>query len=132
MKDGLSMAIDRISAESVRRTALITGASGGIGLEFARIMAADGHNLVLVARNGERLRSVADKLQRPGNIEIRCKAADLSEPGAAEGLWSELQATRLQIDVLINNAGAGIYGGFDEHDLENLSRMLQVNMVALT
>jgi uncharacterized protein len=121
-----------VSTNPTRRTALITGASGGIGLEFARLLAADGHNVVLVARNLGRLHSVADKLPRPNTIEIQCLTADLSQPRGAERLWSELQAAGVSIDILINNAGAGIYGPFDEHDPEQLSRMIQLNVVALT
>lgn len=126
------MALEMVSANPTRRTALITGASGGIGLEFARLLAADDHNLGLVGRNRERLHSVADELSRPTKTEIRCTSTDLSEPGAAKGLWSELQAANLSIDILINNAGVGMYGTFDEHHPEQPSRMLQLNMVALT
>jgi uncharacterized protein len=73
-----------------RETALVTGASTGIGHEFARVLAANGHPLVIVARDREKLTALAEQLQREYGVSVSALAKDLSEPGAAQGLWSEL------------------------------------------
>jgi short-subunit dehydrogenase len=115
-----------------RRTALVTGASGGIGLELARLLAADGCELVLAARNRERLENVAADLRTRYHVTVRCEPVDLGQPGAARQLWTVLDAAGISIDVLINNAGVGLYGLLDEQDPEALDQMLQLNVVALT
>lgn len=115
-----------------RRTALVTGASSGIGLELARLLAADGVNLVLVARNGARLRELADKLQSEHNISVHCYPTDLSEPHAAARLWRDVASAGIEVDILVNNAGSGIYGRVAQQDPDALERMLQVNIGALT
>jgi uncharacterized protein len=114
------------------RTALVTGASGGIGLELARLLASDRHDLVLVARNRERLDEIAAELGTRHHIGVRCESVDLSQPGAAFDLWSALDAAGISVDVLINNAGSGLYGLLDGHDPEALDRMVQLNVAALT
>jgi uncharacterized protein len=115
-----------------RRTALVTGASGGIGLELARLLAADGYELVLAARNRERLENVAADLRTRYHVTVRCEPVDLGQPGAARQLWTVLDAAGISIDVLINNAGVGLYGLLDEQDPEALDQMLQLNVAALT
>jgi short-subunit dehydrogenase len=114
------------------RTALVTGASIGIGLELARLFAADRTNLVLVGRNRTALQDIAHKLQTTHPISVRYEARDLSEPGSARRLWSDLADAGILIDVLVNNAGSGIYGNLEDADADALERMLQVNVVALT
>lgn len=114
------------------RTALVTGASSGIGLELANLLAADSCNLVLVGRNRARLEELASKLQAEHHITARCEPRDLSEPHAAMGLWTELAITGITIDILVNNAGAGVYGNVEDEDPEALERMLQLNVVTLT
>src|SRR5579872_5340614 len=109
-------------------TALVTGASSGIGVDLARELSRDGHNLVLVARRAEPMRALAAELKT--NVEI--VTADLSKPGAAAALVVELEARRLAIDVLINNAGLGATGRFDRSDPAKVTEMLQVNVTALT
>jgi hypothetical protein len=109
-------------------TGLVTGASSGIGADLARELARDGHNLVLVARRAEPMRALAAELKT--NVEI--VTADLSKPGAAAALVVELEARRLAIDVLINNAGLGATGRFDRSDPAKVTEMLQVNVTALT
>lgn len=115
-----------------RETALVTGASTGIGLELARVLAANGHPLVIVARDRERLQAAAAQLQTEYGISVRAFAKDLSEPGAAEGLWSGLSDASIRIDILVNNAGIGAYGEFQNQSLEDLERMQMLNVVALT
>jgi short-subunit dehydrogenase len=114
------------------RTALVTGASSGIGLELARLFAADGTDLVLVGRNRAALQDVAEELQSVHPISVRYEARDLSEPGSARHLWNDLADAGLIIDVLVNNAGSGIYGNLEDTDADALERVLQVNVVALT
>jgi len=115
-----------------RRTALVTGASSGIGLELARLLAADGVNLVLVARNNARLLELADKLQGERKISVRCFPTDLSEPHAATRVWQDVASAGIVVDILVNNAGSGIYGRVAQQDPGALERMLQVNIGALT
>ena len=120
------------SKHSDPRTALVTGASSGIGLELANLLAADGCNLTLVGRNRARLEELAGKLQAEHHISARCEARDLSEPHAAIRLWTDLATTGNTIDILVNNAGAGVYGNVEDEDPEALERMLQLNVVTLT
>ncbi len=115
-----------------KRTALVTGASGGIGLELARLLAADGYDLVTVGRDRERLEAAMMRLRTEHRIGVRCEPRDLSEPRAAFQLWADLTAAGVAIDVLVNNAGVGLYGPLEEQDPERLERMLQLNVAALT
>ncbi|MBE9007915.1 SDR family oxidoreductase [Fortiea sp. LEGE XX443] len=115
-----------------KQTALITGASGGIGYEFVKLFAQDGYNLVLVARSEQKLNQIADELKRKFGIEVKVIAQDLANPAAPEEIFSELQQASIKIDVLINNAGFAIYGLFHETDLTAELQMLQVNVMCLT
>src|SRR5262245_51694436 len=103
-----------------RRTALVTGAGGGIGLELSRLLAADGCDLVLVGRDGARLERVADELRTRHGTAVRCQARDLAHPAAAANLWKDLGATAESVDILANNAGVGLYGRLDERTLEEI------------
>jgi short-subunit dehydrogenase len=105
-------------------TALITGASGGIGLELARVFAEQGHALVLVARSRNRLEEIAAEL-KPTPVQVLAK--DLTLVGAAEGVLREAP----KVDVLVNNAGYGVYGPFLKTPLDEELGMLQLNMTAL-
>jgi short-subunit dehydrogenase len=113
-----------------RPTALITGASGGIGEEFARLFAASGHDLVLVARSAGKLEALARALAEEHGIAARVIAADLSDPAAPAKIARELDG--VAIDVLVNNAGYGLYGEFTETELKEELDMIQLNLVALT
>jgi short-subunit dehydrogenase len=113
-------------------TALVTGASSGIGLELARELAASGHALVVVARDREKLETAAAQLRSDYGVPVSVIAIDLSEPGGAEQLYAELTRTGLTIDILVNNAGIGLYGEFREQALDAMTRMQMVNVVALT
>jgi uncharacterized protein len=113
-------------------TALITGASGGIGCELAKLFAKDHHNLVLVARNAPRLAQVADELQRQFGITVTTVAVDLTEPTAPQSLFAQLQSAGLAVDILVNNAGYGRYGEFADVPLEENLGQIQLNVTALT
>jgi len=111
---------------------LITGASEGMGREFARCFARDGHSLVLVARNKTRLDTLAMELNAANNIDIRTISTDLSLPAAAEELKSDLDKQKIVVDILVNNAGVGVYGPFACTDWKATESMLNLNMIALT
>ncbi|NEP17181.1 MAG: SDR family oxidoreductase [Leptolyngbya sp. SIO4C1] len=113
------------------QTVLITGASSGIGYEFANIFAAQGYSLVLVARSEGELRELSQRLSQQA-VEVTVLPFDLSQPEAPQQLFEQTKAQGLQIDILINNAGIGDYGPFIESDWPKQNTMLQLNMAALT
>jgi short-subunit dehydrogenase len=117
---------------SSSKTALITGASSGIGYELAQVFARHKYNLVLVARNEEKLKDIANKFQEKFDILIKIIVKDLTLPDAPTKIFQELQQERINIDVLVNNAGFATYGFFWETDLKAEMQMMQLNMVALT
>ena len=110
---------------------LVTGASAGIGEEFARQLAAEGQHLVLVARRLDRLEALASELKARHNIEVACIASDLAVAGAAQALVSELDTRGITLGGLINNAGFGDRGGFQALSLQRQLDMIQVNVTAL-
>lgn len=110
------------------KKAVITGASYGIGAEFARIFAREGYDLVLTARSEDRLRTLAVELEQAHGIKVICLGCDLSEPGAA----LKIHAAAPEADVLVNNAGCGLHGRFAEMEREAVLAMLNLNMLALT
>jgi short-subunit dehydrogenase len=114
------------------RTALITGASSGIGLELAHLFARDGYRLVLVARGRGALRELGDDLQTRYHIPVRISPKDLAHPASPGELLSELQEAGIVLDVLVNNAGFGVGGAFLNTDWNSEAELMQVNMVALT
>lgn len=114
------------------RTALITGASGGIGLELARIHASKGGDVVLVARSRDKLETLKRELAAQFGVKAYVLAEDLADPGAADRIFHATQSLGLTIDVLINNAGFGGHGKFIERDLSADQAMMQVNMATLT
>ena len=115
-----------------KRTALITGASGGIGYEFAKLCAQDHNNLVLIARSGSKLAQIADELQQQFGISARSIALDLASPIAPQFLFDQLQREGIPIDILVNNAGYGRFGEFAELPLEESLGQIQLNVLALT
>jgi len=114
------------------KTALITGASSGIGLELAHLFARDGYRLVLVARNRSTLRQLGDDLQSRYSITVRIEPKDLAHPATPAELYQELQESGIVLDVLVNNAGFGGAGPFVSTEWGHEAEMMQVNMVALT
>jgi short-subunit dehydrogenase len=113
------------------RTALITGASSGIGEAFAEVFAAHGFNLVITARREDRLRAVAERLEQHHGIHVLVVVADHSRPDAAERLCAEIASRGLTIDALVNNAGYGVPGTFIASDWQRHQDMLQVMVVGL-
>ncbi|MBI5215308.1 MAG: SDR family oxidoreductase [Ignavibacteriae bacterium] len=118
-------------SESLKGTALITGASSGIGLELAKVFARNGHNLVLVARDEQRLTLVAEELKAIHDITCQVISYDLSLPTSAGDLYRVLQAKEITVEVLVNNAGFGTWGKFWELDEEKEKSEMNLNMVNL-
>ncbi|MBZ5721980.1 MAG: SDR family oxidoreductase [Acidobacteriia bacterium] len=113
-------------------TALITGASGGIGYELARLFAKDHHNLVLVARSSGKLTQFANELQRQFGVSAKAVALDLGASPAPQFLFDQVQREGIAIDFLVNNAGYGRHGEFAEIPLEESLGQIQLNIIALT
>lgn len=112
-------------------TALITGASTGIGYELSKCFAADRHNLIIVARQEQRLRQVAEELTKQFGITVKVVVVDLAQADAPRQILNATRKDSLQIDYLVNNAGFGLGGKFAETDLAVELGMLQVNIAAL-
>ncbi len=115
-----------------RKTALITGASSGIGLELTKLFAEDGYDLYLVARRKKTLDDLANQLGKQYGVSIKVIALDLAEPDAPHRIATALEKESEALDVLVNNAGFGTYGLFSELDTAREIELLQVNIVALT
>jgi short-subunit dehydrogenase len=115
-----------------RQTALVTGASGGIGRELARAFAAGGYDLVLVARSEGKLEELAGELRSRRGIGVRVLAKDLAEPGSPDEIFQELEGAGVDVDVLVNNAGFATFGPFAETDLASELEEIQLNVVAPT
>ena len=111
---------------------LITGASSGIGEEFARRYAAQKQDLVLVARSQDKLNKLAEEFTSQHGIRVTVFALDLSEPDAAERLWEETNRAGLEIDVLVNNAGFGTSGDVADESPERLEQEVRLNCLTLT
>jgi short-subunit dehydrogenase len=114
--------------DSPRMWAVVTGASAGLGADFARLLAADGHRCVLVARREERLTALAEELP----TESRVLVLDLARPDAAACVVDELGAAGIEADVLVNNAGFGLRGAFVEGDLDRQLEMIRLNVATAT
>jgi hypothetical protein len=114
------------------QTVLITGASGGIGHELAKLFARDRCNLVLVARSVEKLNQVAAELQGQFGVSVKVVALDLAAPLANKFLFDQLQREAVSIDILINNAGFGAFGKFADMNESEILGQIQLNITALT
>jgi len=113
-------------------TALVTGASGGIGEELAKLIAASGRNVVLLARNEDKLQALASDLARQHHVSASTIVCDLSKPDATPSVIDTLAQRSITIDILVNNAGFGTIGPFAEVDADEQMRMVAVNVVAVT
>lgn len=116
----------------MKQTALITGASNGIGLELAKIHAQKGGDVVLVARSKEKLEQLAQELTAEYGGKAWVISQDLSESNAAQAIFEQTEQMGIQVDVLINNAGFGGHGRFFERELAKEQQMIQVNITTLT
>jgi uncharacterized protein len=115
----------------IKRWALITGASSGLGVELAKVLAGRGIDMVLVARRGAPMHELADKLKRQHGVDCVVEVIDLSAPGNIAKLQKQLSARGIVPSILINNAGFGVSGAFVMQEPQALSSMIQVNISAL-
>jgi len=116
--------------ENLNQYALITGATSGIGYELAKLFAADGYNLVIVSRNQQQLDEKAAELRQSG-ITVVPIAKNLFDPEEAFALYADLQSQHISIDVLVNNAGQGVYGEFEETDIDRELDIINLNISSL-
>lgn len=113
-----------------RETALVTGASSGLGTEFARILAARGCDLILVARRAAKLEELAASIRAAHPVDVQVIVHDLSEPRAADALWEKVG--QRPIDILVNNAGVGLSGDFASSDPKATEAMIDLDVTVLT
>ena len=116
---------------SKEKYALVTGASSGIGYEIAKLLAKDGKDIVVVARSKDKLEELKSEVESKHGTKVRVLTKDLSDPKAPVEIFSELEKENIGVDVLVNNAGYGVYGMFLETDLREELDMIQVNAVSL-
>ena len=116
----------------MKKWVLITGASQGIGYEFTKLFAADGWQLVLVARDAARLTEVADELRARHGVTVKVLAKDLSRATSSQEIFDALQREQIAVSILVNNAGFGFQGAFAELDWQRHHELVQVNITALT
>ena len=117
---------------SSSQVALVTGASSGIGWEFAKILAQDGYDLVLVARNRKKLEELKSQIEGASKVKVAVLAKDLSHSGASTEVFQEVTAMGYSVDVLVNNAGFGQFGKFVDNDWDKEAEMIHLNVLALT
>lgn len=110
---------------------MITGASNGLGVEFAKIHAAKGDNLVLVARGKDKMNLLKAEIEKRHNVSVLVIGRDLSEPAAAKTIFNELKTQKIKVDYLINNAGFGDFGNFEKSNWEKQLQMINLNITAL-
>lgn len=120
------------SVPSGTRFALITGATSGIGNGFAHVIARDGINLVITARNETRLKEVKSELEAKYSIKVKIIPRDLANPEAPSEIFEILKQEGIVLSVLVNNAGFNVYGKFEETDLEEEIRMIHLHIAAVT
>ncbi len=121
-----------MSNKKENKTALITGASGGIGYELAKLFARDKYNLVLVSRGKEKLQQRAEEMRKLGSPVVTINWFDLAELDTPDKLFQRTERANIQVDILVNNAGYGVRGAFAKTNLDDELEMMQLNMVALT
>jgi short-subunit dehydrogenase len=111
---------------------LVTGASSGLGYELTKLFAKDGKNIVVVARSMDKLEYLRKELEDKNKTKVKVLAKDLSKPEVPQEILSELEKEHIEVDVLVNNAGLGVYGMFSETNLQQELEMIQVNISSLT
>ncbi len=115
-----------------KQYALITGASTGIGYELAKLFAKDGYNIIAVARTYEDLKKVADEIKGQYGVQVELISKDLFGEKAATELYDEVKLKGLEVEILVNDAGQGVFGLFDETDIEAQIKIIHLNIVSLT
>ena len=114
------------------KTVLVTGPTSGIGLELAKLFAKDGCGLILVARNVSKLEEIKKDFIKQSGVTVEIVGADLRDVDAPQRIFEEIKNRHLSVDMLVNNAGVGVYGDFKETDLNAELDMIEVNVAALT
>ena len=114
------------------KTAMVTGASSGLGVDFARELAKQGANLILVARREERLKAVQAEIKQKFGVDVDVIPMDLTQPDAPQALYDRLRIEKKTVDVLVNNAGYGLFGKFTDLPWEKQKQMLDLDVIALT
>ena len=114
------------------KTALITGASSGIGLEFAKVFAKEKNNLVLVARSKDKLEQLADDIRKEYAVQVKVIGADLSDMNEVQMVYDNCKAENIEVEYLINNAGFGDFGYFAQSDWKRTEQMIDLNIKSLT
>lgn len=112
--------------------ALITGATSGIGYELAKLFAQDGYNIIAVARTESDLKNVAEEFRQEYNVQVETIAKDLFGETAAKELYDEVKGSGLEVEVLVNDAGQGVYGLFAESDIDRQLEIIHLNINSLT
>jgi short-subunit dehydrogenase len=116
----------------MKKTALVTGATSGIGYELAKIFAREGYDLVLVSRSGQKLEEVKKELEAAFSVRAKTIAKDLSVESSPKEIYDELERENISISVLVNNAGFGDYGKFYEQDQNSQLNLIRLNISGLT
>jgi short-subunit dehydrogenase len=119
-------------ASPASQTALVTGATSGIGYELAKLFAQDGIDLVLVARGQAKLAEIKADFERQYGIRVTCLAADLGVPGQAAAVYQQCQEQGIELDYLVNNAGFGSYKDVVQEDVTTYESMLTLHVLAVT
>lgn len=116
----------------MNKTVLITGASSGIGYEFAHVFAEQGHDLVVVARRKSKLDKLAAELEKNYQVKVVVEVRDLGQEEECQALYDSMKAQGIEVEYLINNAGLGAFGRFDQVEWSKQKQMIDVNISALT
>jgi short-subunit dehydrogenase len=115
-----------------RKSVLITGASGGIGRELAKVFAQHGFDLVVVARSQDKLQQLASEIEQAHNVRVTVLPKDLIAPEASQELFSAVQEQGIEVEVLVNNAGMAFFEPFKNSDVGKILDLVQLNIVSLT
>ncbi|MFI3329263.1 MAG: SDR family NAD(P)-dependent oxidoreductase [bacterium] len=116
----------------MNNVALITGASTGIGYELAKVHAKNNKDLIIVSRNIDDLNKIKEEFEKEYNIQVVCINKDLSIPNASIELYNQIKELNIEVEYLINNAGVGFQGYFNDNDLEKYTSSINLNIIALT
>ncbi|HEY8936654.1 MAG TPA: SDR family oxidoreductase [Cyclobacteriaceae bacterium] len=117
--------------ENIKHYALVTGGSSGIGYELAKLLAEDGYNLIIVARNENDLAAISREIKQQYGIDVVTISKDLFDPNNALAVYDEVQVKNLHVDILINDAGQGQYGEFTQTDIQRELDIINLNISSL-